>query len=398
MGKETLRSMLDAFINQQLNQMILSNPSEKEGVQKVRIRPLLLKNSLMYQAEELAGSQAFHKNFTQEEVKDYVEALLQTRFRQGELLSELGNATVLVGKKGTMTVKTKRKMMAAEPDTMPAPDERLEKLQHNRSKRYVLEEGTPVPFLVELGVMTAEGRIVRTRYDKFRQINRFLEFIEDILPRLDKSRETTIIDFGCGKSYLTFAMYYYLHVLKGYPIRIIGLDLKKEVIAHCNRLAEQYGYDKLKFYHGDIASYEGVDHVDMVVTLHACDTATDYALDKAVRWGAKVILSVPCCQHELNRQMENDLLKPVFQYGLIKERMAALYTDALRAELLEAQGYRTQILEFIDMEHTPKNILIRAVLEGRKKDNQAEIRKILEFLQIQPTLYRLLEDRLSEKN
>ena len=185
-------------------------------------------------------------------------------------------------------------------------------------------------------------------------------------------------------------MYYYLHEMTGYPIRIIGLDLKKDVISRCQKLAEQYGYDKLQFYHGDIASYEGVDHVDMIVTLHACDTATDYALAKAVCWGAKVILSVPCCQHELNKQMKNDLLEPVLHYGLIKERMAALYTDALRAELLEQQGYRTQILECIDMEHTPKNILLRAVYEGRPKHNENEIREILDFLQINPTLYELL--------
>ena len=238
--------------------------------------------------------------------------------------------------------------------------------------------------------MTSEGAVVRSRYDKFRQINRFLEFIEDILPRLDKSKETTIIDFGCGKSYLTFAMYYYLKELKGYPVRIIGLDLKQDVINRCNQLSERYGFEKLNFYHGDIASYEGVDHVDMVVTLHACDTATDYALAKAVAWGASVILSVPCCQHEWNKQMENELMKPVFQYGLIKERMAALYTDALRAEILENQGYRTQILEFIDMEHTPKNILIRAVKQGERKDNQKEIQEILDFLHVQPTLAKLL--------
>lgn len=406
-----MQGMLDYFMNEQLNQMILSNPNDRDGVLKIKIRPVLLKGTLRYQAEEFAGNQVFHKNFSADEVKKYIEEQLQMNLRQAELLSELGNATVLVSKKGVMTVKTKRKMNAGihppkssgeSADSRSAPNEaldgaRLELLQHNRSKRYVLEEGTPVPFLVELGVMTAEGKVVRTRYDKFRQINRFLEFIEDILPKLDKNQETTIIDFGCGKSYLTFAMYYYLHVLKKYPIRIIGLDLKKDVIAHCNQLAEQYDYEKLRFYHGDIASYEGVDHVDMVVTLHACDTATDYALAKAVRWGARVILSVPCCQHELNRQMENDLMKPVFQYGLIRERMAALYTDALRAELLEAQGYRTQLLEFIDMEHTPKNILIRAVLEGKKKKNQAELQQILDFLQIEPTLYRLLrekEDRL----
>lgn len=274
--------------------------------------------------------------------------------------------------------------MAVPAAGLPAP------ASHNRRKRYVLEEGKPVPFLVDLGVMTGDGQVVRSRYDKFRQINRFLEFIEDILPRLDRERENVIIDFGCGKSYLTFAMYYYLKELKGYSIRVIGLDLKKDVIARCNLLAERYGFDRLRFYHGDIASYEGVDQVDMVVTLHACDTATDYALSKAVKWGARVILSVPCCQHELNGQMENELLAPLFSYGIIKERTAALFTDAIRAELLESQGYRTQLLEFIDMEHTPKNILIRAVKQGGRKDNRRQLEEILTFLHGDLTLYRLL--------
>lgn len=386
MGKETLESMLDSFINEQLLQIILSNPADKDGILKVKIRPMVLKGELIYQAEEFTKKQAFHKNLSDDGIQEYIKAQLAGQFRQAEVLSELGNATVLVSKKGQATVKVKRTVNASLTKMVPA----MSRLEHNRKKRYVLEEGRPVPFLEDLGVMTAEGKVVRSRYDKFRQINRFLEFIEDVLPKLDKSRETVIIDFGCGKSYLTFAMYYYLHVLKEYPVRIIGLDLKQDVINRCNTLAVRYGFDGLKFYHGDIASYDGVDHVDMVVTLHACDTATDYALEKAVRWGAGVILSVPCCQHEYNKQMENDLMKPVFQYGLIKERMAALYTDALRAQILENRGYRTQILEFIDMEHTPKNILIRAVYEGKPKKNEEEIREILEFLHVEPTLYRLL--------
>ena len=390
MAKETLTSMLDYFINERLNQLVLSNPAEKDHLQKVKVRPMLIRGALVFQAEEFTKTQAFHKNLGAQELKSYLSDMLSGTFKQAEVLSELGSATVLVSKKGTMTVKTRKnppaKMQAGET-----------KLQHNRQKRYVIPEGHPVPFLVDLGVQTQDGRIVKSRYDKFRQINRFLEFIEDILPKLDKTRENVIIDFGCGKSYLTFAMYYYLHEMKGYPIRIIGLDLKKDVISHCGKLAEHYGYDNLKFYHGDIASYEGVDHVDMVVTLHACDTATDYALEKAVRWGAKVILSVPCCQHELNKQMKNDLMEPVLHYGLIKARMAALYTDALRAELLEQQGYRTQILEFIDMEHTPKNILLRAVYEGKPKHNEKEIQQILEFLQIEPTLYQILGKDKNEK-
>ena len=284
-------------------------------------------------------------------------------------------------KKGTVTIKKK-----AQTGCVKEVD-----MSHNRKKRYLLEEGMQVPFLQDLGVMTKEGKIVHSRFDKFRQINRFLEFIEDILPELAKDREITILDFGCGKSYLTFAMYYYLHELKGYDIRIIGLNLKADVIRHCNELSEKYGYEKLKFLEGNIADYTGVDEVDMVVTLHACDTATDFALAKAVGWNAKVILSVPCCQHEVNGQIASEVLKPVMKYGLIKERFAALVTDALRAEYLEREGYDAQILEFIDMEHTPKNILIRAVKTGRKGNNSGEILACEQALHISPMLGKLLK-------
>lgn len=250
-----------------------------------------------------------------------------------------------------------------------------------------------VPFLQDLGVMTQDGKIVHTRFDKFRQINRFLEFIEDILPQLDRGRELTILDFGCGKSYLTFAMYYYLHELKKYDIRIIGLDLKSEVIRHCNELAEKYGYEKLQFLEGDIADYEGVNRVDMVVTLHACNTATDYALAKAVGWNAKVILSVPCCQHEINEQFEAgetpEVLATVMEYGLLRERFAALVTDGLRAKYLESEGYETQVLEFIDMEHTPKNLLIRAVKTGRSRSGEA-LKEMTDAIHGHLTLEKLL--------
>ncbi|WP_349769900.1 SAM-dependent methyltransferase [Hungatella sp.] len=385
--REEVKKIFEDFLDDSLLRIILSNPAFKDGAGpckalKVRVRPVMLKGGMVFQAEELTEKQAFHRNLTREEGVSYLLGLMESGFKQAEVESSRGQARVLVGKKGTVSIKVKKNQqkMVAAPNVA----------SHNRQKRYILEEGKPVAFLEDLGVMTADGKVVRSHYDKFRQINRFLEFIEDILPRLDKSRENVIIDFGCGKSYLTFAMYYYLHELKGYEVRIIGLDLKQDVIDHCNRLSVAYGFDKLKFYHGDIASYDGVDHVDMVVTLHACDTATDYALEKAVKWDASVILSVPCCQHELNKQMDNELLRPVLQYGLIKERMAALYTDALRAEILENRGYRTQILEFIDMEHTPKNILIRAVKQGGPKDNRKEIENILQFLGTEQTLAGLL--------
>ena len=292
------------------------------------------------------------------------ENCLNGPFRQAEITCARGKATVLVSKKGKMTVKFKKQARMINQAA----------LEHNRKKQYLLPEGTAVPFLVDLGVMTKEGAIVHSRYDKYRQINRFLEFIEDILPQLNKNKENVIIDFGCGKSYLTFAMYYYLKEVKGYPVRMIGLDLKEDVIRHCSDLAVRYGYEKLSFTCGDIASYEGVDHVDMVVTLHACDLATDYALEKAVGWGAKVILSVPCCQQELNRQIHNPVLQ-LFGIWTVAGNgwQRSLYRWHPGTDL-RIQRLYTQILEFIDMERTPKMVLLRA-LYLRKGDSRRKERK-----------------------
>ncbi len=377
---DKLKELLQDNLNIELCSAVLSNPRQKEAAEKIKVRPLLQKEKLLFQIETFRNHQAFHRNVEPEEACKLLQKAMEN-MRQMQIETRRYLYTVLVSKKGKVTIK--KKALACERKEID--------LSHNRKKHYILEEGVPVPFLLDLGVMTEEGKVVNSRFDKFRQINRFLEFIEDILPELDWSREVTIIDFGCGKSYLTFAMYYYLHECKGYNIRIIGLDLKKEVIRHCSELGRRYGYEKLTFLEGDIAGYTGADHADMVVTLHACDTATDYALAKAVGWGAKVILSVPCCQHELNGQIENDILKPILKYGLLKERMAALVTDGLRAEYLECAGYDTQILEFIDMEHTPKNILIRGVKNGKKGENQKAVKKCEEFLHVSPTLGRLLE-------
>ena len=381
---EEISILLEDILNKDLIRMVISGPKKKEGVQKVKVRPVEKRGSLLFQIESFTKTQAFHENLDADGARERI-LLYMEDFRQLQAETVNETASVLISKKGKATVKRKRRTQAA----CPADH------SHDRKKRSIIEEGTVVPFLRDLGVMTQDGRIVRTKTDKFRQINRFLEFIEDILPRLEdraqEGRELTILDFGCGKSYLTFAMYYYLHELKDYDIRIIGLDLKRDVIRHCNELSEKYGYSKLKFLEGDIANYTGVDRVDMVVTLHACDTATDYALAKAVGWDAKVILSVPCCQHELNSQIQSDVLEPVLKYGLIKERIAALVTDALRAEYLEREGYETQVLEFIDMEHTPKNILIRAVKTGRKGRNEEKLQACQEALHVHPTLGRLLD-------
>lgn len=379
---DELRTVLEDNLNSEFLLAVLSNPRQADGPTKVRIRPVRHKYRQVYQFEAFCGTQVFHQNLEKEEacgkILEYME-----NFRQMQRETQSAAVSALVSKKGKVTVKKKlraRKKAPAETD-------------HNRKKHYILEEGIPVPFLQDLGVMTAEGKIVRTKFDKFRQINRFLEFIQDVLPKLPREREIRILDFGCGKSYLTFAMYYYLHELQGLDVRILGLDLKEDVIRACNQLSQRYGYEKLRFLEGNIADYTGADEVDMVVTLHACDTATDFALAKAVGWKAKVILSVPCCQHELNGQMENELLRPILQYGLIKERLAALVTDGLRAQYLEREGYDVQVLEFIDMEHTPKNILLRAVRTGRKGENGAEIRACEEFFHVSPTLGKLLDHK-----
>ena len=381
---ENIKKLLCETLNIDFIQAILSNPRTKEGIIKVKVRPVMMKDRFFLQLESFSKTQAFHENLEPEAAVERIYTYMK-EFKQMQMATRSADYTVLVSKKGKVTIQKKA-----------VKSSRSAKIQaHNRSKKYILQEGMKVPFLQDLGVMTQDGKIVRTRFDKFRQINRFLEFIEDILPQLDKDREITILDFGCGKSYLTFAMYYYLHELKQYDIRIIGLDLKSEVIAHCNALSKEYGYEKLTFLEGDIADYEGVNEVDMVVTLHACDTATDYALAKAVGWNAKVILSVPCCQHELNGQIENEVLAPIMKYGLLKERFAALVTDGLRAEYLESMGYNTQVLEFIDMEHTPKNILLRAVKSKEKhtkkeKQCKEQIQTCEKFLHASPTLGRLL--------
>lgn len=384
---EKVKKLLEETLGRQFIRMTISNPRKKNGISKIKIHPVLIKGKLYYQEERFQGSQVFHKNFPYEEKEAVAERItgIMTDFKQIEWETQDMRYQGFVNKKQQASVRKVKKSAELQESAGG-----MQQFSHNRKKQYLLEEGTYVDFLAELGVMTKEGNVIKKKYDKFRQINRFLEFIDDVRDNLPKDRELTIIDFGCGKSYLTFAMYYYFQQLRRYDVRIIGLDLKQDVISHCNDLARKLHYDKLQFLHGDIAHYKGVDKVDMVVTLHACDTATDYALARAVEWDAGVILSVPCCQHELNRQMQSDVLAPLFRYGLIKERVAALFTDALRAQLLEQQGYQVQVLEFIDMEHTPKNILIRGVKKHGKRKKREEYEMCRDFLHADLTLEKLL--------
>lgn len=388
---DELKRLLSRMLNEELVQIVLSNTRNAERASKVKIRPVLIKGQLLFQETLYMGTQVFHENFTAREAQERIENYLRELFKQGEFKALSEEATVLVSKKGKITVKSRVRIAANVDRTDNA---KTSALSHNRSKQYILADGQPVDFLVGLGVQTSDGRVTKARYDKFRQINRYLEFIEDVLDELPTEHTVRIIDFGCGKSYLTFAMYYYLHELQNRDIEVTGLDLKADVIEHCNELAGKLHYDKLHFEKGDISTYEGAESVDMVVSLHACDTATDYALEKAVKWGAKVIMAVPCCQHEINKQIKCSELQPVLKYGLIKERMSALITDALRANLLEEQGYDTQILEFIDMEHTPKNLLIRAVKrKGMKpQSRRTDISEVTGFLGVSPTLERLFKE------
>ena len=396
--KEELLQVLTDTVNRGLYQIIISNAREKDKAFKIKIRPVMLQGEILFQETVYQGVKVFHTNYKDTEMIPRIEQYLAQDFKQCEIEHTNSKVIILVSKKGKMTIK--KKLYVGNDKAEAGQDKPVMNqntvMSHNRTKNYILKEGIPVPFLIDLGVQTADGRIIRSRYDKYKQINRFLEFIEDILPALDKDRELRIIDFGCGKSYLTFAMYYYLHELLKRDVAITGLDLKEDVIDHCNELRHKYGYQKLEFIKGDIAEYEKGTGVDMVVTLHACDTATDHALKKAVTWGAKVILSVPCCQHEVNREISCEKLQPILQYGIVKERMSALITDALRADLLKTEGYETDLLEFIDMEHTPKNILIRAVKRAEKSsEKKAEelnkIADVTDFLQIKTTLQKLLE-------
>lgn len=375
----TTDEFFDELINENMILAVLSGCRRKDAPSRVRIRPVEVKGEILYQASVPEGAKMLHRNYRREELVGFLKESLDGTYSQLQVQGRQADGGVLVSKKGKHTVKIKPHEVK----------ENTKILSHNRVKQYILPQGKPVPFLVDLGVMTREGRVREAAYDKYRQINRFLEFIQDILPKLPKDREITIVDFGCGKSYLTFAMYYFFRELKGYQVKIIGLDLKEDVIRRCSRLAEEYGYDNLQFLQGDIAGYEGLEKADMVVTLHACDTATDFALAKAVQWDAKVILSVPCCQHELNGKIRNDLLAPVLKYGILKERMSALITDGIRANLLESAGYSVQILEFIDMEHTPKNLLIRAVKTG-KKQSAEPLGRMTEAIRGELTLERLL--------
>lgn len=322
-------------------------------IEKILIRPVDLKSGRHLQFTFSKTRRETHRNFMPEEAVAEVERLLSGPFRRGHLFTTDFDFTVKVKASG----KVRAHEYPPSKKQVPSPD-------HNRQKRYLIPEGVPCPFLEKIGVMSPDGNVRRTRYDKFRQINRYLELVQDIYSFLPATGPIRVIDFGCGKSYLTFALHHLLHRIHGRKVDIVGLDLKADVVAHCNEIATQLSCHGLRFESGDMAGYSPLESVDLSVSLHACDTATDLALSQAIAWNAKVIFAVPCCHHEVASRLDNDFLSPVMRRGILKERFAELLTDAMRADLLEACGYRTQVLEFISLEHTPRNVLIRAIRDS----------------------------------
>ncbi len=360
---EEERLLKEIIIDNSLILGVFSNLKRKsdDSFSKVDVKPVLIKEELKYQFSFYYSNKVLHKNLDPAEAIDEIEDLLNNIFKQAMIFTIDADYQILISKKGKTNILKKKA-------TKKSMD-----LNHNRKKKYILEDGEPVDFLIRLGVMNELGKVSKKRYDKFRQINRFLEMVEDIIPKLNKEDKLNIVDFGCGKSYLTFALYHYLVEKLEIDVNIIGLDLKMDVINFCNEVAEDLSYKGLRFIHGDIKDYNSFNDVDMVITLHACDNATDAALVKAINWNAKAILSVPCCQHEFYDKIDSDPLEPMLKHGIIKEKLSSLVTDSLRGNVLEIMGYQVQLLEFIDMEHTPKNILIRAI-----KSNSVDKKKALD--------------------
>ena len=380
---EQMKVQLLALIsNKTLLQATISQPRQKSNdLKRVKLKPVEIREEYMIQLEYQYERILKHENVPLQDLAAKLNMLFE-QLRQVHAEFQEQTIQVQLSKKNKVLWKSSQNATAKQVD-----------LSHNRKKRYLLDDSRVHPFLVRLGVQGEDGKIKKQKYDKFKQINRFVEFIDDSLTHLPKDKTIRILDFGSGKSYLTFALYYYLKIEKELDIHVTGLDLKKEVIDECNRIAQDLQYENLQFLVGDINDFNEETQVDMVVTLHACDVATDMALARAVKWGAKVILSVPCCQHELNRQLQAPTLSVMTQHGLVKERFAALATDSIRAELLSLVGYDTQLLEFIDMENTPKNILIRAYFTGKKPTNEQRVKydEFVRFLNAKPFLENELQ-------
>ncbi|MDU1412923.1 MAG: SAM-dependent methyltransferase [Clostridium sp.] len=381
---EELKKIIDDIFIDEIIKVVISNKANKEyEYKKINIQKKENKGKDYYQIEKFTDKQVFHENIDIEEANISVLNLMENNFKQLTAWSKEVTYDIKISKKGKIHLSKKRSNNVV-----------VEKMSHDKEKNYILKEGMIIEPLIDLGVFSKEGKIINSKYDKYKQINRFIEIIDDEVKKKDY-KELTIIDFGCGKSYLTFVLYYYFVYIKHIKVKMIGLDLKEDVIKKCNEIASSYNYTDLHFELGDINGFKYTNEVDMVITLHACDTATDYALYNAIKWNAKMIFSVPCCQHELNSQMHTENLSILTRYGIIKERVAALMTDSIRANLLEAVGYKTQLLEFIDIAHSPKNILIRStkskVSQEKRESALLEVKSLIKEFNFEPTLLKLLE-------
>lgn len=369
-----------------LSKAVYSQPVDALSAPKVTVRPLVIKGRPCYQMESFRDNKAYHRNVEAEELLLLAEKELEGRYRQVLLVSGRESAQYVLRQRGDY------KKSSSSP-SLPRPGGGE---SHNRAKEYILREGENIPALVDLGIFTSDFKIVRSRYDKYKQINRFIELVDQEL-RDYPGKEISILDFGCGKSYLTFILYYYFAVKRGLEARIIGYDLKADVVENCNRIAQKYGYDRLRFQHADVSrDVLSQEHIDMVVTLHACDTATDFALDYALRHGVKYIFSVPCCQHEINSSIhKGGELDILLQHGIIRERVCALLTDSIRTAVLQSRGYEPDVIEFIDFEHSPKNIMLRARYTG--KERRKSLEQALELKEKYGFAQKLLELQYPEE-
>ncbi|MCH5151258.1 MAG: SAM-dependent methyltransferase [Clostridiales bacterium] len=363
-----------------------SNPTKDCEFLRVSLRPVTVKNILCFQAEKFKGTQVFHENISFDSLSDWLEENVVSRFKQLCVVLRDKDVTYLFS-----NGKVKRLEKTTKPKNFSATQ------SNNRNKKYILNEGDDIPVFVDLGIFTKEGKIVKSMFDKFRQINRFVEILDDVLKQFDGD-EITVLDFGCGKSYLTFVIYHYLVNIKNINAKIIGYDLKSDVVSHCNELATKYRYDNLQFVVADVSKDKLYDEkIDVVVSLHACDTATDYALHYAVSHNVPYIFSVPCCQHEVNNTISkaNGDIDVLLKYGIVKERVAALLTDTVRAMLLEDEGYSVDVMEFVDLAHSPKNLMIRARLAKPKTSkNKQVVENLMERYRFEQTLYKLLHTGL----
>lgn len=381
---EDLKKAIKEIAAQEIIKIVISNKMNKDvEYNKINFALKEKGNKEYYQIEKFTDKQVFHENIEKNQLEDKMLEFIPS-YKQLSAWSSTNNFDLKISKKGKVFLGKKK-----------SDNSNLVNKSHNKEKNYILKEGMIIQPLIDLGVFTKEGKVVKSKYDKYKQINRFVEIIDDEIKKNDQ-KELTILDFGCGKSYLTFVLYYYFVEIKKINVKMIGLDLKKDVIKKCNEIAERYGYENLHFELGDINGFKYNNKVDMVITLHACDTATDYALYNAIKWNSKMIFSVPCCQHEFNHQMKAESLSILTKYGIVQERVAALMTDAARANLLEVVGYKTQLLEFIDISHSPKNILIRAskgnVSKDKKDRSLREVNDLMNQFNFSPTLYNLLKD------